>query len=334
MFRMLCFSLGAVLSLAAPASGQLPDFYKTVDRLVWVVEDLDKTIDGWQKLGVAEAGLPDEAELNIQFRGEPAAATVRVANGRFGDVPVHWIQPVSGTNAFSEFKDKHGSGIFSLVHRAPTREAYDRELKRLESVGVGVLQSGTVDGDSGTISYAFLDTQREGKYSLGLIYIPGRVEETPLAAPSAKAPARRVSQYAFAVRYLRPVSLFWEKLGFPVMSETHPQMRDLIYRGKPGEFDMELGWQRHGKVVYEWVRPLKGPNVYEEHLDRHGEGVHHLAFNVQDIDKEIARWTELGFPMSMGGAWGEKDKPGSGRFAYMDTHSIGGIDIELLWNYR
>jgi hypothetical protein len=35
-----------------------------------------------------------------------------------------------------------------------------------------------------------------------------------------------------------------------------------------------------------------------------------------------------------GGAWGEKGKPGWGRFAYQDTHPIGGVDVELLWNYR
>lgn len=34
------------------------------------------------------------------------------------------------------------------------------------------------------------------------------------------------------------------------------------------------------------------------------------------------------------GAWGEKGKPGSGRFAYADTSAIGGVTIELLWNQR
>jgi hypothetical protein len=36
----------------------------------------------------------------------------------------------------------------------------------------------------------------------------------------------------------------------------------------------------------------------------------------------------------MSGAWGERGKKGYGRFAYMDTQAAGGIDIELLWNYK
>jgi hypothetical protein len=36
----------------------------------------------------------------------------------------------------------------------------------------------------------------------------------------------------------------------------------------------------------------------------------------------------------MGGSWGDAGKPGSGRFAYVDAQGAGGIDIELLWNYR
>ena len=34
------------------------------------------------------------------------------------------------------------------------------------------------------------------------------------------------------------------------------------------------------------------------------------------------------------GAWGAKDKPGSGRFTYVDTEPIGGVIAELLWNFR
>jgi catechol 2,3-dioxygenase-like lactoylglutathione lyase family enzyme len=69
-------------------------------------------------------------------------------------------------------------------------------------------------------------------------------------------------------------------------------------------------------------------------MEKHGEGFHHIAFEVPDLDAEVSRWNALGFPFVQGGAWGEKGKPGWGRFAYQDTHPIGGADVELLWNYR
>jgi hypothetical protein len=118
------------------------------------------------------------------------------------------------------------------------------------------------------------------------------------------------------------------------MTVTDPGGRDRIYRGKPGGFTMKLGWHRHGKVPYEWILSTAGPNVYEDHLAKHGEGFHHLAFNVTDIDKASAEWAAWGFPPSQSGAWGEAGKRGSGRYAYHDVQAAGGIDIELLWSYR
>jgi catechol 2,3-dioxygenase-like lactoylglutathione lyase family enzyme len=135
-------------------------------------------------------------------------------------------------------------------------------------------------------------------------------------------------------RDLERVSKFWARLGLPEMSFTHPALWDLRYHGQPGQFDAILGWQRHGSVVYEWIQPTAGPTTYVDHMNKHGEGLHHIAFTVTDIEQEKSRWSTIGFPTSQSGAWGERDQAGYGRFAYQDTHSIGGTEIELLWNYR
>jgi hypothetical protein len=57
---------------------------------------------------------------------------------------------------------------------------------------------------------------------------------------------------------------FWSRIGFVEKPVTHPPRWDLRYHDQPGQFDAELGWQRHGRVVYEWILPLKGPTVYSE----------------------------------------------------------------------
>jgi hypothetical protein len=118
------------------------------------------------------------------------------------------------------------------------------------------------------------------------------------------------------------------------MTYTHGGLRDLEYRGQPGKFDQELGWQRHGKVAYEWIKPLAGPTVYEDSLKVHGEGFHHFGIDVPDMDQAIASWKKLGYKVSQAGGWGEAGKKGSGRFAYIDTEAAGGMTIELLWNQR
>jgi hypothetical protein len=52
------------------------------------------------------------------------------------------------------------------------------------------------------------------------------------------------------------------------------------------------------------------------------------------MDAAIAALEKLGAPIVQSGGWGEKGRPGSGRFAYADTSAHGGVTIELLWNKR
>ncbi|MCW5979777.1 MAG: VOC family protein [Bryobacteraceae bacterium] len=324
----------AFLLCAGVALAQLPDFYKTVDRLIWVVEDMDATLEGLKKLGFTNLRDSGEVELTYSvYRAKPAEGTMRFASGRFADVAVHWIQPTGGANAFEDFLKTHKSGVFSLVHRAPSKEAYEQELARLKDLGVGVLQSGFLETDAGNIHYAFLNTAPEGKYILGLIHFPS-TDEGPLAIAPDNPSSLRVSQYAFAVKELEPVSKFWAKLGFPEMTYTQGKLSDLRYKGEPGQFEMRLGWQRHGQVPYEWIQSLQGPDTYRDHMAKHGEGFHHLGINVESMDEEVARWASLGFPEVQSGGWGDKGQPGSGRFTYVDAQSLGGVDIELLWSLR
>lgn len=327
--------LVVLMTVVASASGEVPEFYKSVDRLIWVVDDIDETLSHLRNLGFIDyVDLGSGSIENADFGGKAATGDFRLVSGRFGDVAVHWIQPTGGgENPFAEFLEKKGSGVFSLMHRPRSLEAFEGELDRMRGLGVEVLMQGRVDADSGQIRYAFFDTAEEGKYVLGLIYFAGS-QQGPLSVPSASSSDRIVTQYAFAVKELEPVSAYWAKLGFPAMEFTHGGLTDLKYRSQPADFDMRLGWQRHGNVVYEWIQSLRGPDVYLDHMKMHGEGFHHLAFGVDDMDKDLAWWTEKGYPESMSGGWGVEGEPGSGRFAYVDTQALGGTDVELLWNYR
>ncbi len=330
--RVIAFLLLLVIN-GAPLVAELPDFYLKVDRLVWVVPDLDETIAHLRKLDFTNVQHLGEVELSgTEFRGEAASGSMRLVSGRFADVAVHWIEPSGGRNAYAEFLQEKNGGVLALVHRVPTGAAYDAELKRLADLGVEALQRGSVETAAGTIRYVLLDTLAEGKYSLGLVHFPGG-EEGPLAIPPGNPSGREVSQFAFVVKDLEPVSAYWAKLGFPEMSLTHGPLHDKKYRGKPADFDMRLGWQRHGEIVYEWIESLRGPDIYLDHMKVHGEGFHHMAFQVGDMDEALKEFAARGYAESLSGGWGEKGKPGSGRFAYIDTQSMGGIDIELLWSY-
>lgn len=296
-------------ALACTAAG-LPAPYHKVSRIVFVVPSAATAAAAWSKTGVPVSAVH-------QLDGKYAARGAVVS---FENVVADLIEPAT-RGPLHDFLQRHHGGGFALVHRFPNEAELSAEAARLKQLGVAPL----LDVNWAGVHYLFLDTAREGKYSLALATYPDAAETRS---------ARRVTQFAFVANDIEAVSAYWAKLGFPEMTYSHPDTSELVYRGKPGTYDMRLGWQRHTPVPFEWIQPLRGPSTYYDHMKRHSEGFHHLAFNAPDMDAAIAEWSQFGFPMVMDGAWGDKGKPGSGRFAYHDLDSCCGHEIELLWNYK
>jgi hypothetical protein len=320
-----------ILAGAVPVRAELPDLYRAVASVHWVVRDLERIQTGWAQLGFPALQELGEIEVHGSLRGETGSARFRVAEARLAGANAVWIQPVEGTSAFSEHLASHGEGIVAVNYAAPSLEALEAEVRRLAGLGVSVLQRAEVPTPAGRLTVVYMDTAAEGKYVLGLLY--GMAPQSVVDTPKPPFPAK-LSQYALVVKNLAEVSAFWEKLGFPAMEVTHPALSDLRYRGRTGTFDQRLGWHRHGTVTWEWIEPLAGPTVYEDFLRDHGEGFHHLGFDVEDIDAAATAWERLGVPIVQSGAWGEKGRPGSGRFAYAATDAFGGVTIEFLWSLR
>jgi catechol 2,3-dioxygenase-like lactoylglutathione lyase family enzyme len=332
--------LAALFCLVALAAGVIseaavPDAYKAVSSIHWVVSDLEAVRQGWQKLGFRVVENYGDVYLpSVEIGGQTTSASIRAALASFAGLDVVWIQPVGSPNPYADFLAlKGGGGVFSLNHQFATIETLDAEVARLNALGVKTLSRTTIDTGYGPLTIVYMDTLAEGKYVLGLLHGSLPVSGVVPAAPTTPAPLDiQLAQFAFLANDLKAVSAYWARLGLPAFEASHGPLFDRVYRGRPGTFEQELGFQNHGSTSYEWIHILKGPTVYEEGLKAHGEGFHHLAFGVKDMDKAIAEWTSRGAAVVQSGGWGEKGKPGSGRFAYLDTDAFGGILVELLWN--
>lgn len=314
----------------SPVLGQIPDCYHHVDSVDWVVPSLDGVLDGWRKLGFAVEELGPQTLQGQDSNGQPVSIEVKLARGNLAGFWILWIEPVSSKNIYTDYLNRRGAGVLSLNYRLDSPEALRKETSRMANLGAAALQKASVKEAGSIRTTVYLDTAADGRAGIALVDYSTPV--TPLACSTAIS--FRPSQYAFIVHDLEPVSAYWKKLGFGEMEITHGALGDLVYRGQPGVFDQRLGWQRHSDITYEWIQPLKGPTVYNEAMKTHGEGFHHFAFDVQDMDQAIAFFKAKGLAVSQSGSWGEKGKPGSGRFAYIDTDAIGGVTLELLWNYR
>jgi len=325
---ILAATAAALLPFALPAAAEPPALYRTVTSVHWVVKDLERVRAVWAKLGFPS--LPGTGTMTVSDYRKGETGRLRAAVARFGTVDVVWLQPESGRSAFSDYLEKRGEGVVSLNYTAADAGAREAELARLHGLGVKALQKAEVEVGGARQTVVYADTAGKGKYVAGLV--EGALPAVA-AAPALPFPAT-LSQYALVVKNLEETGEFWARLGLPALSVTHDWLSDLRFRDQPGKFDQRLGWHRHGTVTWEWIEPLRGPSVYEEHLDKHGEGFHHFALDVPDMDAAIAAWDALGARVVQSGGWGAKGKPGSGRFAYVEADPAGGVTIELLWNQR
>jgi len=311
-------------AVAGICSGQAPDFYKKISRVTWVIKSLDRPLQGWSRLGLSDVQEFGDLAFTGEYRGKAMAGGARVATGHLGGVNVDFVQPAPGASAFADFLARRGDGVFSIVHEVGNAVELTKETARLQGLGVEVLQRLSVDTDSGPATFTYFDTEARGKYVLGLVYWPG-------GAPPAGTPGQ-VSHIAFVARELAPVSAYWEKLGFPPVSAAHAGPReDSRYHGKPLWLSFDVGWDGHTQPGAEWIVPPQAPpNCYNDFLQAHGEGVHHLGVPVDDLEKAVAEYGKLGYSVLQSGAWGESGKKNSGRYAYMDTDAIGGVIVELI----
>ncbi len=315
-----------MFSLAGICSAQLPDYYKTVNRVTWVVENIDKARPAWEALGLSDIQAYPNIQLVGQFRGAPVTIYAWQITGHLGNLTVDMIQPAEGQrNAYTNFLSKHGDGILAIVHEVPSRQQVETEILRMKGKGVEVLQQVRMQ----SATYTYFDTESDGKFVLGLAYREGGM-------PPARGPAL-VSHFGAVVWDATAVSAFWEKLGFPAFPMQHATPRaDSRYRYQALTLAFEVGFQRHAQFRYEWISPPPSPpNIYADFLNKHRrEGFQHIGMLVEDLPKSIGAFEKLGYHVHQSGAWGDLGKPGSGQYAYMDTDSAGGISLELVRSYQ
>jgi hypothetical protein len=98
------------------------------------------------------------------------------------------------------------------------------------------------------------------------------------------------------------------------------------YRGKPGRFSHRIAFTELGPVELEIVQPLEGESTLTEFLETHGEGLHHLRFNVQDVQQVIDYLAPHGIEPAMSGVG---LRPGT-TWMHLDTAEQVGFVIEVM----
>ncbi|KIC22970.1 MULTISPECIES: VOC family protein [unclassified Leisingera] len=110
---------------------------------------------------------------------------------------------------------------------------------------------------------------------------------------------------------------------------------DQTYKGEPCAFALKVCFAQSGNMIWELMQPLWGPSIFQDFLDKHGTGFHHVAYDCNNEPWEI-RISELekrGFKVVQSGKW-----QGQNAFAFFDTEAATGATFETYhfpegWDY-
>jgi len=115
-----------------------------------------------------------------------------------------------------------------------------------------------------------------------------------------------LAHIAFAVRDVDKTSAaFGEVLG--VKTSPGRAVRNVKFPPSYGGATMNVKFTQFtaNGLVFELLEPLDGPSPWKDFIDKHGEGVHHIGFNVADateartfLESEGGKWTQAASPTS------------------------------------
>lgn len=105
---------------------------------------------------------------------------------------------------------------------------------------------------------------------------------------------------------------------------------DMRFRGDAHSFTCKMAYAYSANMMWEIVQPVDGTGVFQDFLERHGEGVHHAGFLCpgRSFSDAIAEFERRGFnKIQSGRVWG-----GRVGYAFIGTCDELGFFFEI-WDH-
>lgn len=110
------------------------------------------------------------------------------------------------------------------------------------------------------------------------------------------------------------------------MADVRFGPEEVSYRGAPADFTAHVSLAYAGDLQLELIQPVTGASIYTEFLARSGPGLHHVAFEVDDLAAATARARDAGMDIVQEGVMAG----GLMSFAYVDGARWGAPYVELV----
>lgn len=309
--------------------GEKSPFFQLAHIAV-VVKDIERAVKFYSSVGMGPFVTPakvlhdNSGYVKRIYRGSPAGYIgLIVREARIEPAVLQLVQHIEGDCVEKDFLDKKGEGV---QHLGFVVDDIDKEEAKAVKLGLNVIQSGRRADGSGN---AFFDTEALGGVMLEIKQVPSETDEMSEEIKiSEKSPFSRLHHVTVAVKDIERAVKFYSSVGLgPFVSPEKHVFANKTLWGKPLTHKLLIRETQIGPAVLQLVQHVEGEDIYKEFIDKRGEGVQHLGFVVDNIDKGEDAAVRMGLKVTQRG----RGKDGSG-FAYFDTELLGGVVLEIRQN--
>ena len=129
----------------------------------------------------------------------------------------------------------------------------------------------------------------------------------------------QVRQNGYVVRDIAAAMRHWtEVLGVgPFYYVERAPIRDFRYRDRPSDIEVSIALANSGSLQIELIEQRNSaPSMYRDFLEAGREGLQHVAYWTDDMDRELTKIAAAGYAIGQSGSVGRR-----GRFVYLDTEA-------------
>ena len=315
-----------------------------------VVKDVEKStkrlseifgVPSWTYMDLT-ADMFGDVVLHDKYVGDQAKTHLRIANGAVMGFQFELMQPVSGRGTHAEFLKKHGEGVHHIsISPLPPAE-HDEMVAGLKNAGIEVEMQGVL-GKATTFTY------------LNMVDALGLILEIYKSDPNVKSTVRpsggykfdgaaavdvnnkKIAQIGMVVPDVRKAAKRYEELlGIGPWEFIDVPISNGVLHDQPighDDVSVTIALATHEGLGLELVQPVNGPSTHQEFLEKHGSGIHHIAFTnitnkddpqTHDNDLKLMKAEGIGVEMQ-GVIFG-----GSSMFTYLASQEqLAGIIFEM-----
>lgn len=295
-------------------------------------------IDRWEIRNFNAGNIGD-----MRYQGKQVEHSFLSAVGSNEDIGFELIQPTGGKSSYQDMLDSVGEGMHHVFPTLCSEAEFDSLRPMLEEEGVGILQSGVING---VMKYFYLDTRKLLANTVIEVVCPLRgdfAEKMPADEVVIVDLARQGPQFLPTGKMLHVgvvcedrdkvkaslSKLFGMDRWIEFAIESGVTIQDTTFYGERvyHAYDNHVG--RKDSLCFELITARTDKNVYHEFLQERGEGMHHVFPTICDketFDAARPGLEKAGMPVIQDGNIG-----GLMEYFYLDTRDyLCGLTMEVV----